>query len=245
MNAVIYICHGSRVSAGREQAAAFIRECMKRIEMPIQEYCFLELAEPTIEEAFRRCVNKGATKIAVIPVLLLTAAHAKKDIPKEMNRVSALYPDVEVKYGEPIGVHPKMMLPLIERMIQTKEKVDENSMALLIGRGSSDPDVKRDLNSMARLLNDFIDIGDVKTCFLTAALPSLDDGLQMAGESSYDKVFIIPYLLFPGILMKHITKAMETHPYSKKFYLCQYLGYHPVIEDILVEKVIKLLKDEY
>jgi sirohydrochlorin ferrochelatase len=243
MNAVIYICHGSRVATGREQAAAFIKKCMNRVKVPIQEYCFLELASPTIEDAFISCINKGATNIAVIPVLLLTAAHAKKDIPNELGRLSSQFPDVQVKYGSPIGVNPKMVEALKDRINEIGEAITENSMVLLVGRGSSDPDVKRDLNNLASLLRENTDIGKVDTCFLTAAAPSLEEGLQSASEGNFEKVFVIPYLLFTGVLMKHINKVIETHQFSRKFYLCNYLGYHSVIEEILVEKVEMLLKD--
>jgi sirohydrochlorin ferrochelatase len=243
MKAVIYICHGSRVAEGREQAAAFIKKVMERVDSPIQEYCFLELAEPTIESAFTKCLNQGATKIAIIPVLLLTAAHAKKDIPEEIKRVTATFQHVEIRYGQPIGVNDKMINPLVERITEIGEEVSDQSMVLLVGRGSSDPDVKRDLNSIAHLLEEKTNIGKVETCFLTAAAPSLEEGLLTAGESRYQKVFVIPYLLFTGILMKHIHKVIETHPYSGKFYLCNYLGYHSAIDEILVEQAHRLLSD--
>lgn len=244
MNAVIYICHGSRVLAAREQAIAFIKKCMGRLSVPIQEYCFLELAAPTIEEAFISCVNKGAANIAVVPVLLLTAAHAKKDIPNELTRIAARFPKVKISYGEPIGVHPKMLEPLYERVAETGERLTNNSMVLLVGRGSSDPDVRRDLNSLAALLEECTSMSKVRTCFLTAASPSFEDGLEFAGASNSDKVFVIPYLLFTGILMNHINKVIETHRYSKKFYLCNPLGYHSAIEDILIEQASRLLQEE-
>lgn len=243
MRAVIYICHGSRVPAAREQAVSFIKEFMKHRAAPIQEYCFLELADPTIKEAFTSCMNKGATRIAVVPVLLLSAAHAKKDIPNELAKLSALFPEIEISYGEPIGVHPKMVQPLLERIEETGETVTTNSMVLLIGRGSSDPDVKRDLNKIAAMFEEKTNIY-VETCFLTAAEPSLDQGLEAAGKSRFDKVFVIPYLLFTGILMKHIQKVIANHPNSGKFHLCNYLGYHPCIDSILQERLSGLLTEE-
>ena len=145
MNAVMYVCHGSRVPAAREQAVAFIEKCMSQSITPIQEYCFLELAAPTIEDAFKSCINKGARTIVVVPVLLLTAAHAKKDIPNELARLGSIFPEVTIKYGDPISVHPKMIEALVERISEIGETTTENSMVLLVGRGSSDPDVKQGL----------------------------------------------------------------------------------------------------
>ncbi|MEM5594965.1 CbiX/SirB N-terminal domain-containing protein [Niallia circulans] len=79
MEAILYICHGSRVKEASEQAVSFIEKCMKINGFKgIQEYSFLELSDPSIEEGFQKCVEKGASTIYIIPVLLLTAAHAKK-----------------------------------------------------------------------------------------------------------------------------------------------------------------------
>lgn len=242
MNAVIYVCHGSRVLSGREQAIHFINKVMNNNLAPIQEYCFLELAAPTIEEAFVSSINKGASKIVVVPILLLTAAHAKKDIPDELARLKGRFPEVEVICSEPIGAHPKMAGLLIERLNETGESFTDNSMVLLVGRGSSDPDVKRDLGQVAEMLRRSVKILDVETCFLTAASPSLEEGLQAAIESGYEKIFVIPYLLFTGMLMKRINRVIDSDPKREKIHLCNYLGYHSSIEDILTEKVSTLLK---
>ncbi|PLR77888.1 sirohydrochlorin chelatase [Bacillus sp. V3-13] len=243
MEAILYICHGSRVPAAQQQAIAFIEKTMKESPAPINEYCFLELAKPTIEEAFRRCIEKGATKIAAVPVLLLTAVHAKKDIPNELNRTAAQFPEVQLNYGRPIGVHPGMVEILLERLKETDEALTEDSMIVLIGRGSTDPDVKRDLGEIAELLKQSSGVRRVDTCYLTAAEPGLEEGLKIAAESPFSKVFVIPYLLFTGILMKTIEKAINNHSQKdyKQYILSNYLGYHPHIESILRERAHELL----
>ncbi|MFZ3198227.1 MAG: CbiX/SirB N-terminal domain-containing protein, partial [Bacillus mycoides] len=96
MKAVIYICHGSRLKAAKEEAVAFITSCMNRVEANIQEICFLELANPSIEEGFRTCVKRGATEIVAIPVFLLAAGHVKKDIPFELRKLNEEYPDIKI-----------------------------------------------------------------------------------------------------------------------------------------------------
>lgn len=243
MNAVIYVCHGSRVPKGIEEAVRFIKRLMKNVSAPIQEYCFLELAEPTIEGAFRRVVNQGAAKIVVIPVLLLSAAHVKRDIPNEINRAASSFPGVKIIYGSPIGVHQKMIGPLIERIKETGEALTDSSLVLIVGRGSSDPDAKRDFSKIADMVRVNTKIQHVETCFLTAAGPSLEEGLAAAGAGNYDKVFIIPYLLFAGVLTKTIGRVIETHPFRDKYILCNYLGYHRSIEEILLDQVYSLLYD--
>jgi sirohydrochlorin ferrochelatase len=242
VEAVLYVCHGSRVPEARDQAVSFIKRCMQKISAPIQEYCFLELAEPAMAEGFSRCVEQGASKIAVIPVLLLTAAHAKEDIPNELKRVAANFPGVEVRYGRPIGVHKAMVEILTEKLGKTRKEVDGDSLVLLVGRGSSDPDSKKDLNLIGRQLEHKLAGAEVKTCFLTGASPKLPEALSMAVQGEKTKVFIIPYLLFTGILMRGIERAIVDYAADgKQFILCEYLGYHNNIEEILQERAEEAL----
>lgn len=241
MEAVLYICHGSRVKEASEQAISFVKKCMETNEFQgIQEYSFLELSEPSIEEGFRNCVEKGATTIRIIPVLLLTAAHAKKDIPEVLEKLSLEYPHVHIQYGRPIGVHPQMVEIVSDKIRNNSlyKKNDEKIHVVLVGRGSSDPDVKRDLGKIASLIEKQVDRIVVKDCYLTAAQPSFEEALQMAEHSSYRHILVIPYLLFTGILMKSMEKTIkEMNSIDKEYVLAPYLGYDPLIAEILKERI--------
>lgn len=242
MEAALYICHGSRIKQAREQAFAFVETCMKKVSILIQEVSFLELAEPSIEQGFRRCVERGATKIYVVPVLLLTAVHAKEDIPQILSTLRTRYPDVDVVYGRPFGVHESITEVLYERIMETNVSIDEDSLVLLVGRGSSDPDVKRDLEELAGLFKKRYRLKRVNVCFLTAAEPIFEDVLERVRSSNYSKVFIVPYLLFTGLLMKRIEKAVwdVNKRSNQQFLLTHYLEYHPHLKNVLVERVEEL-----
>ena len=245
MNAILYICHGSRVKEASEQAVSFVKQVMKKVEVPIQEMAFLELSEPTISQSFARCVEQGATKIVVIPILLLTAAHAKKDIPEEIQYQQSRYPNIKVKMGSPIGVNDEMVDLLIEKICETEIPVHKEATVLLVGRGSSDPDVKRDLSIIGEKLKHKSKIDTVEICFLAAAKPSLQEGLLSVKSSRTKQVFIIPYLFFTGVLMKKIQASIEkiSDSHGPEWILCSYLGYHPIIENIICEQVETLLKE--
>lgn len=239
MEAVLYICHGSRLKKAQEEAAAFVHSCMLENPVPIQEYGFLELAAPTIEHGFRKCIEKGATKILAVPVLLLTAGHAKLDIPLEMERLKQQFPSVEVVLGNPIGVHPDISQLLIERISETNELVSDDTMILIVGRGSSDPDVKRDLMRIAKDLQLESGIKNVEGSFLVAASPSFEESLQDAVNSSCQKIVVIPYILFTGLLMSKMAKTIQSYSEktNKQIILGNYLGYHPILSAILLKRV--------
>lgn len=244
MEAVLYICHGSRVKAGAEEAIEFIDKAKRKINALIQETCFLELAEPDIMTGVKSCVEQGATTISVVPILLLTAIHAKEDIPEEIDKMREMYPDIEFKYGRPFGIHTKIIDALLDRVLEQVAKPSDDAMVLLIGRGSSDPDVKRDLTKVADTLNELHEFKRVDTCYMYGATPKFEEGLQLAKSSGHKQVFIIPYLLFSGILMTEIKDRIQQVSGAQEILLCDSLGYHPNLVDVLVERATELLDEQ-
>ena len=238
MQAVLYIAHGSRIQEACNQARSFINKCIQQISVPIQEICFLELASPSIEEGFARCIEQGATKIAVVPVLLLSAGHAKKDIPNKLKEMNNRFPHVEISYGRPFGVHHKIVDVIMERIREQQVAIHHDAMVLLVGRGSSDPQVKQDLGEIASLLQRRYPFKRIETCFLAAAEPSFEEGLELAKTYDHKQVFIIPYLLFTGVLMNQMKNTIRKLSNSnQQFILCTYLGYHPYLRDVVNERV--------
>ncbi|WP_155589944.1 sirohydrochlorin chelatase [Lysinibacillus cavernae] len=238
MQAILYIAHGSRVKAGVEQAVIFLQGVQQAVDLSIQEICFLELATPTIAEGIESCVRKGATAIAVMPILLLAAHHAKKDIPSEIAKAQKQYPYIKFTYGEPLGIHELLIDTLQTRIIE-KQQPNSNAGVLLIGRGSSDPAVKRDLSRIAMRLRTKYHYKAVDTCFLYGMGPTFEDWLQQ-DNGKQQQVFIVPYLLFTGILRKSIKKRLQEFD-SKNMLLCESLGYDDNVKKVLVERIHELL----
>ena len=244
MQALLYVGHGSRVSEGAKAANEFIEGIKALIDCPIQEISFLELTAPDVGEGIRKCVEQGATKIAVVPILLLTAHHANEDIPYEIEKGQKKYPNVAFTYGKAFGVHPKMIDSLLDRVMEKKVPIAKDAQVLLVGRGSSDPAVKRDLNAIAKLLGEKYPFHRVDVCFLYGADPTFDEAIQQLQKTSKQQVFIIPYLLFTGILMKGIAKKLQSISTNQSFILCEGLGYHSYIQEVLIERVHELLEEK-
>jgi sirohydrochlorin ferrochelatase len=243
MQAVLYVGHGSRVHQGSEEARQFIKKSMSRVSIPIQEVCFLELARPTISEGVRRCVERTATRIAVVPVLLFAASHAKRDIPLELERAQRQHPHVVLDYGRPFGVDERIIDILAER-IQEQNNDLQDAMVLLVGRGSSDPEPRKGLSAVAERLKDKYGFPRVDTCYLAAARPTFEEGLHRALASQHRRVFIVPYLLFTGRLMNEMEAAIQRiDPLGQRLVLCRSLGHHPYLEEILGERVGELVQN--
>jgi sirohydrochlorin ferrochelatase len=251
LKAVIYIGHGTRVKEGNEQFKQFIEKVKEKVMVPIQEVAFLERAKPTIQEAIDQCVQQGATTIAVVPVLLLAAGHAKSDIPEAIKQAQITFPTVTFSYGRPVGADITVIDMLIDRLREQGFSHDditnrEQATVLLVGRGSSDPQANSDLVKIARLLWELCPVDAVETCYLAATTPNFQDGLEHVLQMENKKVYVIPYLLFTGILMNRMREeiAAANQQSEKEFVLSDYLGYHPKLVDIIVNRVFEALTDK-
>lgn len=244
MKAVLYICHGSRLKTAKEEAIQFITSCMSRIEANIQEVCFLELANPSIEDVFRTCVKRGATEIIAIPVFLLAAGHVKKDIPFELVKLKNQYPNVKVTYGNPFGVSETLIKSVYNGSGIEKEGKAEVTL-LLVARGSSDPEVLQDIKWIASLFQAEEKIKKVEVCYLAAAEPKFERKLKEVVEREVENIVVLPYLLFTGLLMNHIEKEVRQYA-LEEIKISPYLGKNEALQDMLIQKTTELLKgDQY
>lgn len=244
MRAILYICHGSRVKAGQQAALAFIEKTMETNVAPIQEACFLELAEPSIAEGVARCIERGASEIVALPFLLLRAGHANIDIPTELQEVMKAYPHIPLYYGDPIGVDSRMVDVLIDRLHETSDVIPNDATVLIIGRGSSDPATLEDFAEIQRLFQEKTGLLHVSVGYLAACEPHYEDELSKLLEKNPKDLYILPYLLFTGILMKTIERTVRKLETNTVIHLCPALGYDPAIHTILNERADEAARKE-
>lgn len=245
MQAVLYVSHGSRVEEARREAVSFMQAVYQRVDVALQETCFLELAEPDIAQGIARLIDRGATSIAVVPVLLLSAGHYYEDIPEEIDQAKARHPQIHFEYGKPLGVQDRIVDILVERIEETKALRRPDAAVLLVGRGGRNPEITRSIEEIAEKLQKKLAVSKVDTCYLAACKPSFEEGLQEAVKGGHSQVFVVPYLWFTGLLMRSMQKKINgMSKENQEFILCQYLGEHPAMVDALADRVYDTLQVE-
>ena len=198
----------------------------------MQKIAYLEINSPSIEETMEKVIQNGATSILVVPVLLFAAAHYKRDIPDELQKVQNKYPFVHFIMTAPFDVHKKM-IDLVVKRIRSAAGQEENGIVLLVGRGSSDPEPILKLLEISRAVEQKIKL-PVDTAFLTAGTPSFATELAKL-EEEYDHIYVMPYLLFTGVLLKRIERRIAAC--SKSVVLCGHLQYDERIKEVLMERM--------
>lgn len=239
MKAILYIGHGTRSKKGAVEIRAFIDKVKARIDVPIQELSFLELTEPLIEEGFEKCVEQGATQIDVVPLFLLAAGHVKRDIPEALSTLITKYPTIPVKIKNPFGVQEVILDAVAELIKDSAGEVCSSDRLLIVGVGSSDPDVHVNFGRIADGIGERLRPEKVSVCYFAATEPRLSAGLKYISEGALGRVIAVPYMLFSGLLLAELNKIVRTGQKEGQRILCTpALSNHSVIEDIVIERAL-------
>ncbi|MDQ1910253.1 sirohydrochlorin chelatase [Paenibacillus sp. GD4] len=250
MNAVLFVGHGSRDSEGNDEVRAFVESIGERTGQPIVETCFLEFEPPTVGAGIERCVERGATHIVVIPIMLFSAGHAKLHIPAMIDEAKRHYPSVRFTYARPVGVHEQVLEILASRLeaagMHVRQEAEDTAI-LLVGRGSSDADANSDLYKISRLLWERMRVKWVEPAFIGVTSPLVEEGVERCLRLGAKRVMILPYFLFTGVLIKRMEGLAQEyaalHP-GVRFELAEYFGFHPLLRSILLERVQEALLGE-
>ncbi|MDA2918079.1 cobalamin biosynthesis protein CbiX [Desulfobacterota bacterium AH_259_B03_O07] len=115
--ALILVDHGSVVKEANEMLIEVTKMLKNNIKCNFDIICYshMELADPTISEAFEACVAQGADEIIVHPYFLSPGRHSKQDIPNMVKEVARNHPEVSFRVTEPLGLHDKMIEVVLER----------------------------------------------------------------------------------------------------------------------------------
>jgi sirohydrochlorin ferrochelatase len=114
--AIIVVDHGSRLQQSNRMLVEVVAAYHQQSGWPIVEPAHMELAEPTIADAFNRCVQQGAQRVIVFPYFLGPGNHSTKDIPRLVAEAAARYSGIRYQVASPIGLHPSVLQVIDDRI---------------------------------------------------------------------------------------------------------------------------------
>jgi len=242
----LLVGHGTREETGLAEARQVAKLVSRAERSPLVELAFLEFAEPTISDGFRRLVERGAQRVIVVPLMLFAAGHAKEDIPREILQVREDYPHVAVEQCEHLGCHPAMIALSAQRYAQAlagRSSVPSARTALvLVGRGSHDAAATREMQSFAALRERAHSAASVSVGFVAMAQPALADVLECAAQSRAERIVVQPHLLFAGLLLDRIREQvadMARRQPQKEWIVTQQLGADTLVVDAIVDRACR------
>jgi len=108
--ALLLVDHGSPRASANENLRLVAPIARERLgERAIVEVAHMELAEPTIAQAFDACVAAGATEVVVFPWFLASGRHAREHIPQRVAEAAQRHPGIAYRVTDPFGPHPLLV----------------------------------------------------------------------------------------------------------------------------------------
>lgn len=114
--AVLLIAHGSRRPEANQELVEVARRLRSQSDYAVVEVSYLELAEPTILDAGRRCVDRGAECVLMLPYFLSAGTHVTADLERYRSELATRLPSVEFRLCAPLGLHPLMTEIVLDRL---------------------------------------------------------------------------------------------------------------------------------
>lgn len=113
--AIVVVDHGSRRDAANEMLDD-VADMVRRRSSGVPVYsAHMELAKPSIADAFAGAVSNGASHIIVVPFFLSPGRHVTTDIPELAKEAAKSYVGVTYDVRPPIGTHPAIAKVIMER----------------------------------------------------------------------------------------------------------------------------------
>lgn len=252
--ALLIAGHGTRDDAGAEAFRSFVRELgLRHPELPVAGG-FIELSSPPLGEAVTGLVERGVRRFAAVPLMLVSAGHAKGDIPAALAREKERHPGISYAYGRPLGPHPSLLNVLERRLDEAlggtggRTPGDRADVTvLLVGRGSTDPDANAEVHKAARLLWEGRGYAGVETAFVSLAAPDVPAGLDRCAMLGARRIVVLPYFLFTGVLPDRVRLQTEgwaaAHPGIEVF-SADVIGPEPELLDLVMERYEEAVKGD-
>jgi sirohydrochlorin ferrochelatase len=121
--ALLLIAHGSRQAEANDDLHALVRDLQHESDYAIVEAAFLELAEPSIQAAGKRCVVQGAQRVILVPYFLSAGVHVRRDLQEHRDRLAEEFSGVEFLLAAPLGPHPLLREIVLQRASQARAPI--------------------------------------------------------------------------------------------------------------------------
>jgi sirohydrochlorin cobaltochelatase len=242
---LLIVGHGTRDDRGSSEFAELVRAVRAIARETLVEGCFLELVEPDIATAVRSAFDRGARTLVVVPLLLVEAGHAKRDIPDALAAAQARLPGLTIHQTPHLGSHRAILQLAHRRYVEALEMhaavPPEDTLLLVVGRGTKDAMANAELCHFARRRWEQTHVGGLETCFLAMTEPSLDRALAMVTQLPFSRIAVEPHFLFEGELLDRVrdmvAQAAERWP-TREFVIAERLG----PDEMLAQAVLELAR---
>jgi sirohydrochlorin cobaltochelatase len=247
----VLVCgHGSRNRLAVSEFAALAEQLRHSLAPVPVAHGYLEFARPILRDGLDVLRAQGVEHVLAVPAMLFAAGHAKNDIPSVLKTYSA-ETGLRIDYGRELGVDRNMIQAAAARIREALDGAPgvplHDTLLVVVGRGSSDPDANSNVAKVTRMLVEGFGFGWGETVYSGVTFPLVEPGLRHAVRLGFRRIIVAPYFLFSGVLvsriLSHTQRVAVDHP-EVEFLTTSYLGDHPLVLDTFRERVLDVLRGD-
>lgn len=238
---IILLGHGSRrgidTDEGLKDAAGRLQE---RVAPDVRvRMAGFEFTRPSIPETIDMLVAEGSRRMVIVPFFLFDGKHITVEIPEELDKIRARYPDVDLTYAKTLGVDMRLA-EIVEERVQETGPCDG---VVLVNRGSRleyDPGDR--LRELAGLTEARLG-AKVAPAQAEYESPTILEAAESLVRAGLKRIAVVPYIFFPGkVLNVNIIPAAEearTRFPGVEFAVARTLGVDDRLIDLALERVLE------
>jgi len=113
--AIVIFAHGSSIESANDSVRRVAEKVGREGGFELIEAAFLEQGRPDLPGAIAAAVEKGATRIIVVPYFLTLGIHLQRDLPNIVNELARAHKGLEIRVTPPLDGHAELANILKER----------------------------------------------------------------------------------------------------------------------------------
>jgi sirohydrochlorin ferrochelatase len=208
-SALLLVAHGSRDRRHASTVRAVAERVRRQAGRPLRvEPAFLELSAPSLEHAVDNLAGDGVQEITIVPHLLGTAFHARRDLPARLCVAAVRHPGLTLRQTPVLGPSPLLEQALRQRVLEAGARISAPGTGVILGwSGSRDPAAIAAADRVAAALRS--PVGPAIPVPATTAADSYPEAAARLRASGAHRIILARYLLAPGCLPDRLAEAAD------------------------------------
>lgn len=248
MNGIVLIGHGSLRSGSGASMIRLAARLRERGVAAIVEAGFLNYSRPTLAEAVAKCVGAGATSITVQPYFLIDGVYVQEDLPGDLKRVAAQFPELTIRLAPCFGFHEKLVAMALERVRAVDPETSRTRAALLVmAHGTPLEEANEPIRRVTARLHKTAGYPLAALAYLDCNTPRITDAIDALAAEGAQKIVALPYFLHRGRHLRQdlpalLAAARRRHP-ALTLLEAVHLDYDLRLVDVIAERVTDALDE--
>jgi sirohydrochlorin cobaltochelatase len=139
---------------------------------------------------------------------------------------------------------PLLQLCRLRYQEAVRDRPAAETLLLLVGRGSSDPDANANIAKVARFLQEGYPTTWAAWAYSGIAKPLLEEAMPVCERAGFRRIVVQPYFLFTGVLLKRIYAYVEERRQARpdlEILAMPHLQAHPLLLDAFAQRAEEAL----